>query len=208
VFYGAGELVVCPACREQIIAATSGGSAVRRFFRAALFGIGAGLAGALLWYGVAKLFNMQLGLIAVVVGLAVGSAVRKGSDGRGGLAYQILAVVITYCCIVLTYVPELYTLSAKEHPGAPAVALTVLAVIVAFIAPILSGNIIGILIIGFALWEAWKINKPRNIEFTGPFTVASSDAPPAPPALQPPPPLSPPSITPPPPPPAPPLGMT
>jgi hypothetical protein len=53
------------------------------------------------------------------------------------------------------------------------IVFVVLLFAIAFIAPVLAGlqNIIGLLIIGFALWEAWKINKARQLNFTGPFSV-------------------------------------
>jgi hypothetical protein len=46
----------------------------------------------------------------------------------------------------------------------------------ALAAPFLAGiqNIIGILIIGFALWEAWKINRHVPLEIEGPFRLAAS----------------------------------
>ena len=60
---------------------------VRRALRALLFGsIAAGL-GAAIYYGVAVATNMEFGLIAIVVGLMVGKAVKTGSDGRGGWFY-------------------------------------------------------------------------------------------------------------------------
>jgi hypothetical protein len=63
---------------------------------------------------------------------------------------------------------------AAEVPGPLQVALA-FAVLIAFLylAPILAGfeNIIGMLIIGFALYEAWKINKRVKVEITGPFQV-------------------------------------
>jgi hypothetical protein len=48
-----------------------------------------------------------------------------------------------------------------------------------FAAPFLDGNLIGILIIGFALYEAWKIN--RRVPIRGPFQIGVA-APPAAPA--------------------------
>ena len=57
------------------------------------------------WYAILKLLNMELGLIAIVVGLMVGFAVRWGSEGRGGWLYQGLAILLTYCSIVSTYMP-------------------------------------------------------------------------------------------------------
>jgi len=54
---------------------------------------------------------------------------------------------------------------------------------IAFAAPFLGGfeNIIGILIIGFALWEAWKLNKHEPLTISGPFRVGET-LPAAPPA--------------------------
>ena len=226
-YYAAGEHVFCPSCREQILASMTGGSAARRFFRAVVFGVLAGLLGALLWYAVRKLTGYEVGLIAVVVGWAVGAAVRKGSSDRGGIGYQILAAIITYCCIVTNYVPDVYAEISKEHGDAPLALLLIFSVVIAFLAPVLAGlsNIIGMLIIGFALWEAWRINKFRKMEFQGPFTIAGAgaggSAAPTPPGAEAPglavasprwsdasPSPPPPSNTPPPPPPPSQLGMT
>ena len=44
--------------------------------------------------------SLRDALIAIVVGLFVGRAVRWGSGGRGGRLYQGLAVVLTYLAIV------------------------------------------------------------------------------------------------------------
>src|SRR5581483_7939348 len=52
--------------------------------------------------------------------------------------------------------------ASKETAGAGAVALAFLVIFgIAFAAPFLAGasNFMGILIIGFALYEAWKINR-------------------------------------------------
>jgi hypothetical protein len=45
--------------------------------------------------------------------------------------------------------------------------------------PFLAGleNIIGILIIGFALYEAWKLNRKVELQVSGPHQVATSGAP-------------------------------
>src|SRR5207245_910442 len=44
----------------------------------------------------------EFGLVAVVVGVLVGGAVRKGSNGRGGWRYQLLAMFLTYSAVVVT----------------------------------------------------------------------------------------------------------
>src|SRR5439155_3866977 len=49
--------------------------------------------------------DMELGIVAIGVGLLVGIAVRKGSGGRGGRKFQALAMVLTYLSITASYVP-------------------------------------------------------------------------------------------------------
>jgi hypothetical protein len=55
-------------------------------------------------------------------------------------------------------------------------ALVALAMLIAFIcaAPFLAGfeNIIGIVIIGIGLYEAWKLNRRRELVITGPHAIA------------------------------------
>jgi hypothetical protein len=52
----------------------------------------------------------------------------------------------------------------------------VLLVLLLCAAPFLAGfqNIIGIVIIGIGLYEAWKLNRRVPFEITGPHTVATA----------------------------------
>jgi hypothetical protein len=51
----------------------------------------------------------------------------------------------------------------------------VVLLLFAAVAPLLAGasNIIGLLIIGIAVFEAWKLNKRVPLDITGPFRVGS-----------------------------------
>jgi hypothetical protein len=71
---------------------------------AIFFGIGAGIAGSVLYSAVAILTGYQLALVAIVVGVMVGKAIRHGSNGLGGRPQQILAVALTYLAITTSYV--------------------------------------------------------------------------------------------------------
>jgi hypothetical protein len=181
-------------------------------------GLGAGLLGALIWLAVRRIAHLEIGLIALLVGYMVGKAVRKGSGGRGGRGYQVLAVVLTYCCIAANYMPDVLealmhrtaTPSSKtaahsgknakgdagssktnavDHTGSASddapransgaakvigsLALLIVVFKVSLIVPFLGGskNAIGLLIIGFALWEAWKFNARRRLPITGPYSI-------------------------------------
>lgn len=59
--------------------------------------------------------------------------------------------------------------------------VAVFVIVLAYAAPFLGGveNIIGIAIIGFGLWEAWRINRRQQHTITGPFRVGDAAPPPA-----------------------------
>ncbi len=96
----------CAGCRSRFVSALSGsGGGGRRFVKAALLGVLGGAAGAAVWFAVAALLNLIVGFVAILVGYLVGAGVRKGAEYRGGLLYQVMAVVITYVSICGTLVP-------------------------------------------------------------------------------------------------------
>jgi hypothetical protein len=79
---------------------------------AAVFGIGAAIAGAALYYAVIAITNFEIGLVAIAIGYMVGYAVRKGAGG-GGRRFQILAILLTYWAVGLAYVP----LAFRDSPA-------------------------------------------------------------------------------------------
>jgi len=229
-YYAAGDKLLCPACRDQYEAALNSGSKVGRLAAATALGIVAGLVGAAVWFGIRKVSGSDFGLVAIGVGLLVGGAVRKGSGGRGGRGYQVLAVLLTYLAVAVNYAPDLVAAAykgIKEHQAADArkvhlpvhaattapatqtaatqttqaavatadsdddesdagkppvsggkvvvavLLLIVLGVVFILAGPIIVGfsSIIGALIIGIALWEAWKINTGRRATLAGPYSL-------------------------------------
>jgi hypothetical protein len=108
-YWSAGPAVLCQACKEALesgqVAAGGLVAGASRFSRALLFGLGGMLAGAAAWYGVAKLANIEAGIIAILLGFLVGKAVFVGSGHRGGRRYQVLAVILTYLGIGTAYAP-------------------------------------------------------------------------------------------------------
>jgi hypothetical protein len=218
-YYEAGGHVLCKGCADELAGRAAGEGA--RWWRALLHGSGAAVLGTLVWFAIIKILDMELGLIAVAVGLFVGLAVRKGSRGRGGWKYQALAMALTYASITAAYAPfvvkGMFQAARKHHdqssgkpvpsgaaaagptgteaaaaaPSAPPamsamVALPLFLLLVAglaLVSPFLGGasNIMGLIIIGIALYEAWKINRRVNV--TGPFRAtapAPAAGPPAP----------------------------
>ena len=212
----------CEACRYEIENERTRSSSFGRLLRSVLAGGFAGVIGAGIYYAVVALTGYEVGLVAIVVGYIVGVAVRWGSGGAGGRAYQVLAVAITYLAIVSTYVPfiiegmgemeqaestsldgegeavpeadeELSTgaspsngLGQEESTGlieeefSTSEVVFGLALFALFLlaSPFLAGieNVIGILIIGFALYQAWKLNVYQPFAVAGPFKVGKSGA--------------------------------
>ena len=225
-YYTANGRLLCERCKTDLELQLDQGSRLGRFLRATAYGGVAAALGAAVWYAVRAVTGYEIGLIAIVVGLAVGTAVRKGSNNRGGWRYQALAMFLTYGSIVSTYVPEIVSTLFKQAKGDasasaparsapatspdpaspapadapapagkavpgragaphlnPALAILVLVLVVgaiAFAAPFLGGarNIMGILIIGIALYEAWKINRKLPLAISGPHRVGTAPSPP------------------------------
>lgn len=210
--------IACARCRSRILDVWNRGSSARRGAKAAGLGALAAALGAAVYFGIAALTGYEFGLIAVLVGLAVGISVRKGSSGRGGWRYQVLAMFLTYSAVVATdsglIARELRKdlrarADALEARGAPdssarlaavtaalpaspdttarprplrsrpgplgfALGIAVL-VTLAYAAPIMIGisNPLHLLIAGFALYEAWKLNRGAAFTVTGPYSVAA-----------------------------------
>ena len=163
-----------------------------RVVRAVGAGLGAAFIGSLVYFLVSALTGYEFGLIAIAVGWGVGVAVRWGSNGRGGRRYQVLAAALTYLAIVSTYIPPIIeevlapaaleeeavhelalaaAISPVAEPEEPAtirdlVMGSVFLIALAAAAPFLAGaeNVIGLLIIGIGLWQAWKLNRFQELK--------------------------------------------
>ncbi len=212
-YFEANGTVLCPACKLKLEQAFTGGSKAARALKALLLGTGAAAVGAGLWYLVRALTGYEIGLISIAIGIGVGLAVRKGSEGRGGWFYQAMAVFLTYSAVAFTYIPEVArelnrrseaeiaaegtaageattaeaSLAAGSREPTPSgaravirgVVFAVVAVVIGYAAPILSGidSPMGLLIIAFGLYEAWRHNKRQVIKFVGPLKLAPAQAP-------------------------------
>lgn len=215
-YYAINGRAVCPSCRDKVALHAAGGS----FANALLLGLGAAALGAGIYFGIEALTGYEFGLVAVVVGLLVGNAVRKGSRGAGGWRYQALAIGLTYLSVVVTdsslmvraalqergaridstaVVPFAHGTDSTSAPaiadsaasaaGAPSIAptrvpITALLVLLglALAMPFLIGfqAPLHFVIVAFALYEAWKLNRAPIFNISGPFQMTSAPAAPAP----------------------------
>jgi hypothetical protein len=107
----------CARCRDLLEQYSQPVRGVIALARAALFGLGAAVAGAILYYGVLAITNLEIGLVAIAIGFMVGYAVRKGTGGRGGRAVQIMALVLTYWSVGLAYLPLAFGDREQTQPS-------------------------------------------------------------------------------------------
>jgi hypothetical protein len=113
-FHASGQ-IVCPMCAERVQSGQQKPPAIA-LGRAFLYGLGAAFAGCVLYAAVAILLNLEIGIVAIAVGIIVGKAVRAGARGLGGRPQQILAVVLTYFSITTSYIPVFfYQYSKNPH---------------------------------------------------------------------------------------------
>ena len=211
-YYDANGKHLCEVCRHKVdeVLATRPGAV--GFLKALIGGLGGAVVGAGVYYAVLAITNYELSIIAILVGWLVGNGVRWGAQGKGGWAYQTLAVFLTYMAIVSTYIPMIIKgiqehseqgtaaaapadpaakpasngpggaapLKAVEARPTPSVGQFLLAAVfllgIAAAAPFLAGfeNILGLVIIGIGVWQAWKINRRPTVEIFGPYEVGRS----------------------------------
>lgn len=164
-YYEADEGVICAACHTRLTSGSSSQESDGRFSRALALGITAAVVAAVVYFAMLAAIGREVSLALLLVGFAVGKAVRIGSRGRGGRQYQWLAVALTYIAMVVTYVPFVLKGSAAADVGA--------LLLLAAAAPVLEGIAHGLtlIMITIALGQAWRMNRRVETKLTGPYRV-------------------------------------
>jgi hypothetical protein len=186
-YFTHGATTICPPCQPSYAQKLGASS-----FAAALgYGLLAATLGALVWYAIRTFTGYELGIIAIVVGIGVGTAVRKGAGPSDSMIYRGLAIALTYMSIVSTYIPAVAagmmqneapdpTLDMGSDSSAPSgagasIAAYIFAAGFSMLLPyfmISGGEIMGVIIMGIGLWEAWRRSAPRPEDTVdGPFQI-------------------------------------
>ena len=197
-YYRVGAAKVCNACAG---AAMENKDSHRAFVQALVLGGLTALAGMVVYSVVTIATNMNFALLAIGVGWAVATMMRRGSGGARGRRYQVVAALLTYAAVSVSAVPSaIYFESqhtsekqeakgdqtavpaeeaAKATPGLGSSLLTLLALGLA--SPFFElgdgiQGISGLLIIFFGMQAAWKMMRSGPIrpgDMAGPFPVNS-----------------------------------
>ena len=198
---------VCDSCRAQLAQMAETPRGWGLFAKAGIFGLGAAIAGAILYYAVIEVTNFEIGIVAIAIGYMVGWAVRKGTGGRGGRRFQVLALVLTYWAVGLAYTPVTFKQLAEEdttqqeqaqEANASAPALNPaespaepvnIPVVVAFLLGLslalpmlvvfgsLPGGLISGAIIAFGMQQAWRMTGVPALMISGPYRIAAASPP-------------------------------
>lgn len=161
----------CKLCGQPLLASyyqTTDGKcceacAGKAFPRAVLFGLVGAAIGLALYAGFVIMTNIVIGYVSLAVGFIVAKAILLGSKGIGGRRYQVLALILTYLAVSLSFIPILLSfkhLSISEVSFAKLLA-------VGLISPFLElqadpgHGLIGLLILIVGLRIAWKMTASK-----------------------------------------------
>lgn len=138
---------------------------MRQFLIAAGLGMAGALAGAALWVGARRLTGAEVSIGALAVGFLVGWAVRKGSQGQGGVRYQVLAVLLAYTGFALNYAMDIVPLFLKTVGKSNPPTAWAMGLGLSYLTPIVgaSKNLLGLFIQLYALYEAWRLTRRAQL---------------------------------------------
>jgi hypothetical protein len=199
-YYQINGHVACASCRSRAEASAETPRGLRPLVTAGFFGLGAGIVGAVIYFAVIALLDLEIGLVAILIGYMVGYAIRKGTRGRGGRRFQVLAIALTYASIAMAYTsiavksalekPDTTSASATASPGQTTgqpdekdanlvVALASGAALVAVIPLLvvfgsLPGSLISGVIILIGMGQAWRMTGTPHLEILGPYRLGTA----------------------------------
>jgi hypothetical protein len=130
------------------------------YAKALAFGAAAAVLGAVLWNQVTVWTGWQIGFIAVIVGAAVGWAVKTGAAGRQGEALPWLGAALAGFGIFLGYALRINELLSADAAYAQAPLLTRLPNLA--VNTVNNMSLFSWLFVAFGVWEGWSI--PRRAQ--------------------------------------------
>jgi len=172
---------VCRSCRDRIAGQLA--TTPLNLPKSTLFGLGGAIAGAVIYYAVAAIANVEIGLVAIAAGWLVGRAMQIGGGGGGGTAFQIMAASLTYLSVAVAY------LAVRVHAVVEGTGMSVVEAVAAIsrrsplsvIGLPLTENLadlpmgaLGLLIVGVGVYQAWRMTAKVVLTFEGPFRVGQS----------------------------------
>lgn len=182
---------VCDPCRRAIEASVAKATSGASLGRAALRGGGVALACGIGYAIFVAVTHLQIAFITIGIAFVVAKVVRSASGGIGGRRFQLLAVALTYVASAMGYLPGILGTVLKGGVEVKDVVVVLKLAGIAFgyalAAPFLelTEAPLGLLIVGFGLWEAWRLTREAPVALEGPFRIAPAGQGTPPPAALP-----------------------
>lgn len=111
---------VCSSCRMKLEHLTKSVRSPGLLAKAAVYGVGAAIVGAIIYWAVMRFLNLEIGLVAILTGWMVGKAVRAGANGGGGRLLQAGSALLVYLSVAGAYLP--FAIGAAMEGAKAAVA--------------------------------------------------------------------------------------
>jgi len=124
-----------------------------------------GAVGAAVWWGFTAATRVSFGLVAVVIGFAVGKGVQLFTGGKRSVGLQALSVGIS--AVAFGYASYLvnrtFILRAYQEQGQEVVLPFVPDPELAFRVVALDFGIMDIVFLAIVLWQAWTMSRPIRL---------------------------------------------
>jgi hypothetical protein len=127
------------------------------FVRAIGLGSLAALAGAVIYAVFVGVTGWSIGYLAILVGFMVGKAMIIASEERGGMEYQVTAVVLTYLAVGAAHSMLLWWFRSETRPLMLAQYGLTFPVIKFAVSP--GSAMIGLLILFVGMRAAWRMTS-------------------------------------------------
>jgi len=160
----------CQSCYEKLASVVEdpvdAQSRDINYTMAVVGGLLGGFLGALVWWGFTVTTNIAFGLVAVLIGIAVGKGVVILSGNKRAVSLQAISIVIS----ILSYVMAIYWVNRSfihkayaeqgEQVALPFIPDPNLLLEVVR----LDIGIFEVVFLGIIIWEAWKIPRPIRLQ--------------------------------------------
>jgi hypothetical protein len=152
------------------------------YVRAVLFAGIAAIVGAVAWDKFALITGIQLGLVAVALGVLVGVAVVRGADGRRGALLPWIGAPMAGFSILLGYALLAQDMLAREHAQQASKFLAlpwIIRIPFLIFATVQSLDLMDWVFVAIGVWEGWSIPRRmlrRASEPTAPAPASSEDS--------------------------------
>jgi hypothetical protein len=162
----ADSAVAAPDLAGFPASAAPAGCELKQYLKAFAYGLGAAVAGAIIWDKLVFWTHYQIGFVAVILGAIVGMAVRAGSDGRPGRLLPWMGALLAGFSVILGYVLLVNDQASTNAEAAanlariPAVLRFVLLAVIA----VRSMDLMDWVFVAIGVWEGWSIPRKAMTE--------------------------------------------